>query len=71
MELKEFQIKALAQVKNYLELVTKERKTGNLKHASIDAWTALELRNYKERSNGLGQDLPNFCLKIPKFRSKL
>ena len=65
MELKEFQIKTLAQVKNYLELVAKERKSGNLKHARTDAWVALELKNYKERSNGLGQDLPNFCLKIP------
>lgn len=65
MELKEYQQKALDQIKQYLELLAKERQSGNLKHASLDAWQAVGLKNYLERQNGLGQDLPNFCLKIP------
>jgi len=66
MELKDYQQKALDQVKEYLEALAKERKDGNLKHASLDAWENLSLgRKYSERQNGLGKDLPNFCLKLP------
>lgn len=65
MELKDYQTKALDQIKNYLQLLVKERESGNLKHASLDAWNNLGLRNYQERQNGLGQDSPSFCLKIP------
>lgn len=42
-----------------------ERSSGNSKHASLDAWSAAGVKNYIERRNGIGQDLPNFCLKIP------
>lgn len=66
MELKDYQIKALDQVKQYLEALVKERKNGNLKHASLDAWENANVRGkYTERQNGLGKDLPNFCLKLP------
>ena len=66
MELKDYQIKALEQVKQYLEALAEERKEGNLKHASLDAWENLGVRGkYIERQNGLGKDLPNFCLKLP------
>src|SRR3989344_5345576 len=65
MELKEYQQKALSQVKGYLGALAKETKEGNIKHASLDAWLDVGLKNYRERQNGLGQDLPNFCLKIP------
>lgn len=66
MELKEYQQSALDQVKKYLELLAKEKDGGNIRHASEDAWRELfGTRNYIEKENGLGQDLPNFCLKIP------
>lgn len=66
MELKEYQKTALKQIKNYLQLLDKERSEGNTKHASMDAWNQLGLKKfYQERKNGLGHDLPNFCLKIP------
>lgn len=66
MELKDYQIKALDQVRQYLEAMDKERKDGNMKHASLDAWENLGVRgNYIERQNGIGKDLPNFCLKLP------
>ncbi len=61
MELKDYQIKALDQVKQYLEALAKERKDGNLKHTSLDAWQNLGVRgNYIEQQSGLGKDLPNF-----------
>jgi len=66
MELKEYQKTALKQIKNYLQLLDKERLLGNLRHASMDAWSEFGLKKqYQERQNGLGYDLPNFCLKIP------
>ena len=66
MELKEYQKEALKQIKSYFQLLDQEKESGNVKHASMDAWSALGLKKqYKERQNGLGRDLPNFCLKIP------
>lgn len=65
MELKEYQQKALKQVKGFLEALDKEIHSGNLKHASEDAWEAVGSKDYKEARNGLDKDLPNFCLKIP------
>ncbi len=66
MELKGYQQAALDQVKRYLELLAKERVDNNAKHASLDAWQAMEIKKgYQERQNGLEHDLPNFCLKIP------
>lgn len=66
MELKEYQRGALAQVKQFLELLDKERSSGNLKHSSLDAWfSLLPARKYQERQTGTSKDLPNFCLKIP------
>lgn len=67
MELKEYQETALGTVKKYLELLTTERfEKNNGRHASEDAWRELfDRRDYIERENGLGQDLPTFCLKIP------
>lgn len=66
MELKEYQQMALDRVKQFLELLAKERAGGNARHASLDAWGAMDLKvDYRERQNGIEQDLPNFCLKIP------
>lgn len=65
MELKQYQETTLKRVRQYLELLAKEREGGNAKHASMDAWDALGLKGYQERKNGMGEDLPNFCLKIP------
>ncbi|MDP3997629.1 MAG: DEAD/DEAH box helicase family protein [bacterium] len=66
MELKEYQQRSLATVKQYLDLLAEERGDGNVRHASMDAWNALGIKQpYRERQNGLGKDLPNFCLKVP------
>jgi type III restriction enzyme len=75
MELKEYQQSALKQVKAYLEALDKWRAK-NEKAIAVDpelaqdvprkAWEELGLKKpYLSRKNGLGQHLPNFCLKIP------
>lgn len=76
MELKEYQEKALNQVSIYLRNLFEWRNKNSLvvksvgKEASIDfplkAWVQSEVTHpYKSRKNGLGEDVPNFCLKIP------
>lgn len=66
MQLKDYQAKALETVQQFLEYMAEEKKQGNAKHASMDAWaTMFPLRPYVEKKNGLLEDVPNFCLKIP------
>lgn len=66
MELKDYQQTALKQVRRYLEFLSKEKTDGNTRHASEDAWRELfGTRDYQEKENGLSEDLPTFCLKIP------
>ena len=75
MELKDYQGKALGQVKTYLEALRKWREKSDKvvavagPEAALDfpskAWTESGLNDYRSRKNGLGQELPNFCLKIP------
>src|SRR6266550_8807238 len=66
MELKKYQIELLKEIKAYLSALAKEQASGN-KHAALDAWEAMRVpgRRYAERRNGLGKDMPNFCLKVP------
>ncbi len=71
MELKEYQIKSLDQVKLYLGQLDVWRGKAEVNpELEIDfpakAWEkAGVLRPYISRKNGLGEPLPNFCLKIP------
>jgi type III restriction enzyme len=66
VELKDYQRTALNEVKNYLELLSKEKESGNTQYASLAAWeNGPGLKEYHRKHNGLGEDLPNFCLKIP------
>jgi len=75
MELKEYQQRALAQVKTYLEALNRWRAKNEKvveaagKEAALDvpqkAWEEVGAKNYRSRKNGLGEWLPNFCLKIP------
>src|SRR6266550_2119281 len=66
MELKKYQIELLKEIKAYLSALAKEQASGN-KHAALDAWETVRVpgRRYAERRNGLGKDMPNFCLKVP------
>lgn len=71
MELKEYQIRALSEVKSYFELLADWRKKAEqIPEAEIDfpakAWEkAGTRRSYRPRKNGIDEPLPNFCLKIP------
>ncbi len=74
MELKDYQKKTLLQVKNYLEAIA-EFKAKNERAIKIDpelsinfplkAWEKVVGTTYYSKKNGLGEDLPNFYLKIP------
>src|SRR5215472_1658493 len=69
MELKRYQERAIQEVKTFVELFATQQVAGN-KHASMDAWDEakkeLPLRErYRERRNGLGLDMPTFCIKVP------
>src|SRR6266496_4535918 len=66
MELKKYQMQVLDEVKAYLNELARQQAAGN-RHAALDAWEAAGVpgRRYAERRNGLGKDMPNFCLKVP------
>jgi type III restriction enzyme len=71
MRLKEFQERALADVRNYLELLLKwKTQAEKSPESEIDypskAWEKVgNKRPYVPRKNGIAQPLPDFCLKIP------
>ena len=65
MELKDFQRRVMTEVERYLRAMADERAKGNHRHAAQDAWRDLRLGRYEERRNGVGEDLPTFCIKVP------
>lgn len=65
MELKRFQRRVVDHVETYLRLVAEQRADGNIRYASRAAWEDLRLGAYHDRKNGLGEDLPTFCVKVP------
>lgn len=71
MQLKEYQQKALAEIRGYLEqLASWKKKAEENPDLEIDfpvkAWEKAGIhRPYSSRKNGLGQPVPAFCLKIP------
>ena len=65
MQLKKYQERVIDEIKRYLKAVVREREAGNEKHASLDAWQELSLGPYNEQANSLGNDYPNFTIKVP------
>ena len=65
MQLKDYQLQVLEQVERYLRAVLREREAGNTRHASQDAWRTVRGGVYYEQTNGLGEDYPNFTIKVP------
>ncbi|MDI6787978.1 MAG: DEAD/DEAH box helicase family protein, partial [Planctomycetota bacterium] len=73
MELKEYQKKTLKQVKAYLEALNtyKAKKDDVLKITDVSfdfpqvAWKKTVGTEYHSKKNGLGEELPDFYLKIP------
>ncbi|MDD5483671.1 MAG: DEAD/DEAH box helicase family protein [Kiritimatiellae bacterium] len=73
MQLKEYQQRALAEIRDYLEhLAELKKKAEGITDPDLvfdfaaKAWEKASIPHcYVSRKNGLGQPLPNFCLKIP------
>ena len=71
MQLKEFQLRTLSEIKKYLEhLLEWKKKAEANPDFEIDfpakAWEKAGIKGaYLPRKNGIGQPLPNFCLKVP------
>jgi type III restriction enzyme len=65
MDLKRFQRRVVDEVEQYLQLVAEQRAGGNPRYASRAAWEDLRLGPYYDRKNGIGEDLPTFCVKVP------
>jgi type III restriction enzyme len=75
MQPKDYQLKCIEQVRRYLEALS-AKKIAYDKIRAIDPtmagdfaqaiWTDVTGRmNYAPKKNGLGEPLPNFCLKVP------
>jgi type III restriction enzyme len=69
MELKHYQERVLGEVKHFLERLAEQRAAG-ARHPSLDAWAEAKrllpsVGNYTERKNGVDDDLPTFCIKVP------
>lgn len=63
MELKNYQRRVVDEAEAFLRRLETERAS-NPKHAAQEAWPASHGR-YEYRRNGLGEDLPTFCIKVP------
>ncbi len=62
MALKQYQERVVDEMRTYLREVAQQ--TG--RYPSRDAWEAMGLGDrYRRRANALGNDVPNFCLKVP------
>jgi type III restriction enzyme len=71
MQLKEYQQRALAEIRNYLEHLSAWRKKAEANpdleiDFPVKGWEKARIpRRYVPRQNGLGDPLPTFCLKVP------
>src|ERR1700741_986235 len=66
MELKRYQTRVLGEVRKFLDALAKEQAKDK-RHATVDAWRTAKKSAppNPERENGLGRDLPTFCIKVP------
>ena len=69
MQLKRYQERVIREAKLFLEALATQQASGN-RHASLDAWDEASQNffikaDYRPRKNGLGKDLPTFCIKVP------
>lgn len=69
MELKRYQERVIREVKLFLDALATHQASGD-RHASLDAWDdarriVLIKGDYRPRKNGLGKDVPTFCIKVP------
>ena len=70
MPLKQYQERVLREVTIFLEALAAQQASGSAKYASLEAWDTAKKQfqlpgQYQPRRNGLGKDLPTFCIKVP------
>jgi type III restriction enzyme len=70
MALKRYQERVLREVATFLGAFAAQQASGNARHAASDAWDETKKQfpvpgQYQPRRNGLGKDLPTFCIKVP------
>jgi type III restriction enzyme len=70
VELKRFQTEVIKDVDDFLRVLAAERAAGNTEYGAQGAWRKEarrrgDLRQYVERRNGLDEELPHFCIKVP------
>ncbi|MBL1218644.1 MAG: hypothetical protein D8M59_14265 [Planctomycetes bacterium] len=66
MNLKEYQKRVIQEVETYLDRVAALRVEGETRFASMAAWQDLRISGtYTPHTNGIGQDMPNFTIKVP------
>ncbi|WP_153127482.1 DEAD/DEAH box helicase [Peribacillus tepidiphilus] len=74
MELKDYQKETLVQIKHYLEALSLQKgKYDKFKDLDPEydsdftkkAWEMVSDRTFNSKQNGIGEYLPNFCLKVP------
>ncbi len=69
MDLKPSQERVIKEVKLFLQALASEQAAGS-QYASLAAWDKAKKLfhlpgEYGPRKNGLGKDLPTFCIKVP------
>jgi type III restriction enzyme len=69
MQLKRYQERVLQEMAQFFDLLAAEQAAGN-RHATLDAWDKAKgllpiVGSYQERKNGIEQDLPTVCIKVP------
>ncbi len=65
MSLKDFQERVVREVEGFFVALREEWARGNRDFGSAAAWKRLGLGRYEPRENGLGEDLPTVCIKVP------
>lgn len=74
MQLKRYQERVINETKLFLDALATEQASGS-QYASLAAWDKTKKLfylpgEYRPRKNGLGKDLPTFCIKVPTAGGK-
>jgi len=65
LELKQYQRRVVEDVERFLRALAAQRASGNTRFGSLAAWQDCGLGRYDLRQNGMKEDLPTFCIKVP------
>src|SRR5437867_3725442 len=70
MALTRYQERAVREIGIFLDRLAAQQSSDNAKYASLEAWDQARREftihgSYNTRKNGLGKDLPIFCVRVP------